>query len=233
MPHPFKNIDISLCRHLYLDEELSSKQIAKRLDCSPDTIARRLKDIGCFRSLEERREIANRKKRVPLDLKLVVKLYIEQKLTCLEIARRFKCSYNTIRRALYQLNYLRSNSEAINVAYANGHRKSGRAERIIRDDYVYIWVPGHHLADGKGYVSEHRLAWEETHNRSLPKGWVVHHVNGIKADNRPDNLVAYPKSKHDKVIPLMAERIRRLEIENRQLKRALEDSQAIFYVNEN
>jgi len=55
----------------------------------------------------------------------------------------------------------------------------------------------------------------------------------VKADNRPDNLVAYPKQKHFELIPGMAGRIRRLEIENRQLRRALEDSQMMFYIGEN
>ena len=31
----------------------------------------------------------------------------------------------------------------------------------------------------------------------MPKGWVVHHLNGDHSDDRVDNLVALPKDMHD------------------------------------
>lgn len=45
-------------------------------------------------------------------------------------------------------------------------------------------------------VFEHRLVWEQAHGK-LPKGWLIHHYNGLKGDNRLENLFAMPKSNHN------------------------------------
>ena len=59
--------------------------------------------------------------------------------------------------------------------------------------YVYI----RKLEDGRRYVGEHILVWEQAHGR-IPKGWLVHHLNGIRDDNRLENLVAMSRSQHHK-----------------------------------
>ena len=48
----------------------------------------------------------------------------------------------------------------------------------------------------RGYVFEHVFVWEKTHNQFVPTGYIVHHLNGIKDDNRSENLVAMPKKDH-------------------------------------
>lgn len=62
--------------------------------------------------------------------------------------------------------------------------------------YVRIKMWGHSRATKSGYVSEHILVWEKEYGQPLPQGFLIHHLNGTKHDNRPENLAALPKGKH-------------------------------------
>ena len=70
-------------------------------------------------------------------------------------------------------------------------RYAGVRTRRNTHGYILILLPEHHLADVNGEVYEHRLVAEETLGRRLRKGEVVHHKNGVKDDNHPDNLMVF------------------------------------------
>ena len=61
-------------------------------------------------------------------------------------------------------------------------------DRIKENKYILIRNSG----DTK---QEHRIVWE-SHYGTLSDDVVVHHINGIKSDNRIENLIAITKSSH-------------------------------------
>lgn len=72
--------------------------------------------------------------------------------------------------------------------------KGGRT--VASNGYVLVKRRGHPMADCRGYVYEHRLVASEMLGRTLAKGELVHHKNGDKQDNRPENLEVLPSIAH-------------------------------------
>lgn len=54
--------------------------------------------------------------------------------------------------------------------------------------YLKALAKGHPAADANGYVMQHRLVMEQMLGRKLDVKERVHHKNGIRSDNRPENL---------------------------------------------
>ena len=64
-----------------------------------------------------------------------------------------------------------------------------KGRRIDKDGYVLIHVKGHPNArKHTPYILEHRLVMEEFLGRFLAPDEVVHHISGVKDDNRIENL---------------------------------------------
>jgi len=104
--------------------------------------------------------------------------------------------------------------------------KGGR--RKLKQGYIYIYSPDHPNATKRGYVMEHRMVMEKEIGRYLKPNELVHHKNGIKDDNRIENLELMTKgthvSKHFQDVFL----VDKLDKENTRLKKILDANNIPF-----
>lgn len=94
----------------------------------------------------------------------------------------------------------------------NHNWKGGRS--VDQWGYVQILVAPE-ARKGHRYRAEHILVWEAA-NGPLPDGFIVHHKNHIKDDNRLENLEAMSRSAHNQAHG--EHTIKQLEEEIRQLR---------------
>jgi len=140
---------------------------------------------------------------------------------------------------------LRSRSDAQKVAHKNHpdsfSRESSPAwkggRKINKAGYVLVLLeesdPYFSVAQRNGYALEHRYVMSKAIGRVLDRKEPVHHINGIRHDNRPENLKLVSRRDHDTLTklcfscPLRSDlnvimgRVTLLEAENTLLKKQL------------
>lgn len=68
---------------------------------------------------------------------------------------------------------------------------------IASNGYVKVRVGREHpLADQNGYTYEHLLVWVSAGNPRPAKGWLIHHKNEVKTDNRLSNFELKQNDQH-------------------------------------
>ena len=84
------------------------------------------------------------------------------------------------------------------TGYIKGHHmKEKRKDIVWFAGYAYLYMPNHPNAwKMKGYVKRSRLVMSEKLGRPLTDTEVVHHLNGEKSYDRPENLIITNQSTH-------------------------------------
>ena len=78
-------------------------------------------------------------------------------------------------------------------AFYSGENSPRWNERRSVDERGYVRIL---LGDRGGYKYEHRIVMEEKLGRKLRPEEDVHHINGNRQDNRPENLMLLSDSEH-------------------------------------
>lgn len=111
--------------------------------------------------------------KIPLNVSEIARLFRSGK-TIKELAQKYSVSETTIKKRLWERGI---QTDTFHKGY-----------KVKDSGYIQVLSPDHPRADKSGYVAEHTLVMEKHIGRYLKGNEVVHHVNGIKGDNRIDNL---------------------------------------------
>ena len=178
-------LDIDKISKLYFEKQISTKEIAEKIDkdVSKTTVANRLRENGFD---------LRTKGKLKLDLEKIKQLYINEELPTTKIAEKLdkNVSAKTIRNRLKQTDIdLRSQKEAVKKANTKPY-----VPYSMNGNGYMIWnesITGNQ-------VKVHRLVAVAEYGFDAVKDKEVHHKNGIKWDNRPENLELLNHKQHMK-----------------------------------
>ena len=89
-----------------------------------------------------------------------------------------------------------SESQKGKIGYWKGKRSPNWKRGWTKNGkYINVWHP-----ESKRYIGEHRLVMMESIGRPLRDWEEVHHINGIKTDNRIENLKLVLETLHEGTI---------------------------------
>lgn len=166
-----------LLRKLYVEEKRSLEWITKHFGTSWTALKRWLEEAGIATRL------SGEWKRRDIDPETVYRLYVEEKKTIKQIEKLLGCCQEVVQRAMKF-----AGIQPRSITDYAGTRPPKRNKTVDGAGYVLVHMPSHPYCNTGGYVREHRLVIEKNIGRVLLPEEDVHHKNGVKNDNRIENL---------------------------------------------
>ena len=176
----------------YENQALTPEEIGLQYGVSGHTIRNAMRHFG----IVMRGSSATRRKRGSAFFRLskeeLTHLYCDEALTGREIAQRFGVGQTSVLRCLAKFCIPRRISK-------DGHGWTWKGSKRTTNGYIEVLLEPedamYQMANKRGYVPEHRLVMARHLGRCLSLTEVVHHRNGIRDDNRLENLELFPSIK--------------------------------------
>lgn len=135
---------------------------------------------------------------INISKKFLIKNYIQKDLSLTDIEKQFGFKRSTVYRNLVENNIPRrgfgghknqiEGTKKALTGKPSWNKGKGRGYYYNGKGYKYILSLNNPMARKDGFVAEHRLVMSKHLGRMLSKKELVHHRNGIKDDNRIENL---------------------------------------------
>jgi hypothetical protein len=213
----------------YINKRLSAPKIAAEVGCSKYAVYRALNmhDLKVRKGTSKYWQLN--------DKEWLRRKYIDEQRSAKEIAEMVGSSVGNIKSALAILGVKTRNAkEALAVKYPDGRfgdkAANWKGGKVLNNGYIFVYAPDHPAATPDNpHVQEHRLVMEKVLGRYLREDEVVHHRDGDRQNNDPDNLEVKSRAQHvsdhfkaSHEVLEVRQRCAELQTENAQLRAEIE-----------